>query len=51
MAACETCWSEANRQALMLGGTTVDRYLDLIKQHPDGHADDVTSPSGGGEGR
>lgn len=44
MAACETCWTEANRQALMLGGSTVDRYRELVRQHPDGHDDKQIAP-------
>jgi hypothetical protein len=37
MSACEVCWTEASRQALMLGGSTVDRYRKLLAENPDGH--------------
>lgn len=30
MSACEICWERASTQALMLGGSTTDRYRELI---------------------
>lgn len=35
MSACEICWAEASRKALMLGGTTVERYLAELDAHPE----------------
>lgn len=36
MTACEKCWTEASRQAAMLGGSVVDRYRALIA-NPDNY--------------
>ncbi len=36
MTACEHCWTEANRQALLLGGSVVDRYQALIAKPCEG---------------
>lgn len=37
MAACEECWTEANRRALTLGGHAVDHYKAALAEHPNGH--------------
>lgn len=29
---CEECWRDASRDALLMGGTTVDRYEKLVKE-------------------
>ncbi len=44
MTACEQCWAEASRKALMLGGFTADRYRDELKAHPE-HADEGDDPA------
>jgi hypothetical protein len=43
MTACETCWTEASRKALMLGGFTADRYRDELADHPE-HGSYKASP-------
>lgn len=32
MSACEECWTEAARRALMLGGSTPDRYREVCAE-------------------
>lgn len=34
MTACEQCWTEANRQVFLLGGSVVERYRKLIAASP-----------------
>jgi hypothetical protein len=42
VSACEECWTEANRKALMLGGSVVERYQAELAAHPEHEA----SPEG-----
>lgn len=35
MSACEVCWAEASRKALMLGGSTVEHYQRELELHPE----------------
>lgn len=32
MSACETCWAEASRRALLRGGSTADRYREVLAE-------------------
>jgi hypothetical protein len=32
MSPCEICWRRASHEALMLGGSTADRYRQLIAE-------------------
>jgi hypothetical protein len=45
MSACEICWAEASRKALMLGGMTTEYYHAELDAHPE-HAAAATE---GGE--
>ena len=42
MSACEECWAEASRKALMLGGHTAEHYLRELDAHPE-HATNTES--------
>ena len=42
MAACEACWVEASRLVRMLGGSTPDRYKQVLAEH--GCDRDTTPP-------
>lgn len=35
MSACEICWAEASRKALMLGGYTAEHYYRELDAHPE----------------
>lgn len=35
MSACEECWTEASRKALVLGGHTADHYVRELAAHPE----------------
>lgn len=35
MSACERCWAEASRKAMMFGGTTVGHYQRELELHPE----------------
>lgn len=35
MSACEKCWRDASMRALLLGGSVVDHYRDLLKERAD----------------
>jgi len=37
MSACEECWTEANHQVMLFGGSVVERYRKLITESPDEH--------------
>lgn len=45
MSACEECWTEASRKALMFGGHTADRYREELAAHPD-HASESNRLAG-----
>jgi hypothetical protein len=32
MSACEWCWRQAQRRALLCGGSVADRYRDIIAE-------------------
>jgi len=32
MSACEWCWREASRRAGLLGGSTADRYIEVLDE-------------------
>lgn len=44
MTACEQCWTEASRRALILGGHVADHYRDLLADNPDGHEPQEQQP-------
>lgn len=56
MAACEKCWRDASRDALLLGGSVADHYrrlLDERKGRPCSEAEqlgDRPQPPGGTDG-
>lgn len=35
MSACEICWAEASRKAIMLGGFTAEYYHRELDAHPE----------------
>ena len=39
MSACEECWVEASRKALVLGGFTAEHYLRELDAHPEHEAE------------
>lgn len=32
MTVCEWCWSAASQRAMLMGGTTGDRYRDVLEE-------------------
>ena len=42
MSACEICWAEASRKALLLGGFTAEHYQRGLDAHPE-HAANTES--------
>lgn len=37
MSACEDCWTEASRRALMRGGSIVDHYPQVLAENDGDH--------------
>lgn len=44
MSVCETCWTEASRIALTLGGYTAEYYHQELENHPE-HSSQSTEPA------